>query len=427
MLKNMEFELYYNTTGVCTDTRNIRKDCLFICLTGGNFNGNDYAVEALKKGAKYVISDDTLNEKFKDIFIVNDSLKYLQELANYHRNKFKIPIIGITGSNGKTTSKELIYQVLKQKYRVHATEGNLNNHIGVPLTLLKLSDQHEIAIIEMGANKPGDIQELVGIAEPTHCIITNIGKAHLEGFGSYAGVIKTKGEMYQYAANQKAIIFYNDTDEVLTSILPKNTQTIPYSFDLNCTLIKMTPYVSMSWKSNNYTSRNLETQMIGKYNYLNFIAAISIGKFFKVNNDKISSAITSYAPTNNRSQVQKTAKNTLIMDAYNANPSSMKNAIESFDEMEHPNKLLILGDMFELGEESKIEHQETIKNITTKKLSCYFVGELFNKEKLNIENCLFFESKLSLIEYLNTNSIEQKLILLKASRGIGLEEIVQYL
>ena len=427
MLKNMEFELYYNTTGVCTDTRNIRKDCLFICLTGGNFNGNDYAVEALKKGAKYVISDDTLNEKFKDIFIVNDSLKYLQELANYHRNKFKIPIIGITGSNCKTTSKELIYQVLKQKYRVHATEGNLNNHIGVPLTILKLSEQHEIAIIEMGANKPGDIQELVGIAEPTHCIITNIGKAHLEGFGSYAGVIKTKGEMYQYAANQKAIIFYNDTDEVLTSILPKNTQTIPYSFDLNCTLIKMTPYVSMSWKSNNYTSRNLETQMIGKYNYLNFIAAISIGKFFKVNNAKISSAITSYAPTNNRSQVQKTAKNTLIMDAYNANPSSMKNAIESFDEMEHPNKLLILGDMFELGDESKIEHQEIIKNITNKKLSCYFVGELFNKEKLNIENCLFFESKLSLIEYLNTNSIEQKLILLKASRGIGLEEIAKYL
>ena len=427
MLKNMEFELYYNTTGVCTDTRNIRKDCLFICLTGGNFNGNDYAVEALKKGAKYVISDDTLNEKFKDIFIVNDSLKYLQELANYHRNKFKIPIIGITGSNGKTTSKELIYQVLKQKYRVHATEGNLNNHIGVPLTLLKLSNQHEIAIIEMGANKPGDIQELVGIAEPTHCIITNIGKAHLEGFGSYAGVIKTKGEMYQYAANQKAIIFYNDTDEVLTSILPKNTQTIPYSFDLNCTLIKMTPYVSMSWKSNNYTSRNLETQMIGKYNYLNFIAAISIGKFFKVNNDKISSSITNYTPTNNRSQVQKTEKNTLVMDAYNANPSSMKNAIESFDEMEHPDKLLILGDMFELGDESRIEHQEIIKNITNKKLSCYFVGTLFNSEKQHIENCLFFESKIALIENLKSNSIENKLILLKASRGIGLEEIVKYL
>ena len=338
----MEFEQYYETTGVCTDTRNIRKDCLFICLTGGNFNGNDYAVEALKKGAKYVISDDSRNEKIKDICIVNDSLKYLQELANYHRNKFNIPILGITGSNGKTTSKELIYQVLKQKYCVHATEGNLNNHIGVPLTLLQLSNQHEIAIIEMGANKPGDIQELVDIAEPTHCIITNIGKAHLEGFGSYAGVIKTKGEMYQYAANKEAIIFYNDTDELLKSILPKNTQTIPYSYDLDCRLVKMTPYVSMSWKSNNYSSRILETQMIGKYNYLNFIAAISIGKYFEVDNDKISFAITNYAPTNNRSQVQKTEKNTLIMDAYNANPSSMKNAIESFDEMDHPNKLLSL-------------------------------------------------------------------------------------
>jgi UDP-N-acetylmuramoyl-tripeptide--D-alanyl-D-alanine ligase len=423
----MKFEEYYKTTGVCTDTRNILKDCLFICLTGENFNGNDYAVEALKKGAKYVISDDSRNEKINDIFIVYDSLKYLQELANYHRNKFNIPILGITGSNGKTTSKELIYQVLKQKYSVHATVGNLNNHIGVPLTLLQLSNHHEIAIIEMGANKPGDIQELVDIAEPTHCIITNIGKAHLEGFGSYAGVIKTKGEMYQYAANKEAIIFYNDADEVLKSILPKNTQTIPYSYNLDCRLVKMTPYVSMSWKSNNYSSRILETQMIGKYNYLNFIAAISIGKFFQVDNDKISLAITNYTPTNNRSQVQKTENNTLIMDAYNANPSSMKNAIDSFDEMEHPNKLLILGDMFELGEESKIEHQEIIENITKRNLSCYFVGTLFNSEKQHLDNCLFFESKIALIENLKSNSIENKLILLKASRGIGLEEIVKYL
>ncbi len=423
----MEFELYYNTTGICTDTRNIQKDCLFICLTGENFNGNDYAEIALKNGAKYVISDSIKNEHLKNVYIVENCLKYLQKLANYHRKKFNLPIISITGSNGKTTSKELIYQVLKQKYKVHATKGNLNNHIGVPLTLLQITKQHDLAIIEMGANKPGDIKELVELAEPTHCIITNIGKAHLEGFGSYAGVINTKGEMYKYAENNNAVIFYNDSDEVLKSILPNKTQNIPYSDNLVCSLIRMTPFVSMRWKSKEYSSGELETKMIGKYNFTNFVAAISIGKYFHVENEKISEAITTYSPTNNRSQVQHTNKNTLIMDAYNANPSSMKNAIESFNEMEHPNKLLILGDMFELGGDSKMEHQAIINSIKSKKLNCYFVGNLFYSEKNQIENCMFFESKLDLIEYLKTNSKEHTLILLKASRGIGLEDVVEYL
>lgn len=423
----MEFELYYNTSGVCTDTRNIQTNCLFICLSGINFDGNDYAIEALNNGAKYVISDDIKNENIPNVFIVNNCLKYLQELASYHRHKFKIPIIGITGSNGKTTSKELIFQVLKQKFNVHATKGNLNNHIGVPLTLLQLTSKHELAIIEMGANKPGDIKELVEIANPTHCIITNIGKAHLEGFGSYTGVINTKGEMYEYAKNNNAVIFYNDTDQVLKSILPKNTQNIPYAYNLKFTLNKMTPFVSMSWESKEYSSGELETKMIGKYNFTNFVAAISIGKYFEVENEKISEAITTYSPTNNRSQVQHTNKNTLIMDAYNANPSSMKNAIDSFYEMVHPNKLLILGDMFELGSDSKMEHQEIINSIVSKKLKCYFVGKLFYSEKNKIENGLFFESKLTLIEYLQKNPIEHYLILLKASRGIGLEEIEQYL
>ncbi len=423
----MEFELYYNTTGICTDTRNIQKDCLFICLTGDNFNGNDYAEIALKNGAKYVISDSTKNEHIENVYLVENSLKYLQNLANYHRKKFNFPIIGITGSNGKTTSKELIYQVIKQKYNVLATKGNLNNHIGVPLTLLQITKEHELAIIEMGASKPGDIKELVEIAEPTHCIITNIGKAHLEGFGSYIGVINTKGEMYKYAENNNAVIFYNDSDEILKSILPHNTKNIPYSDNLDCSLIKMTPYVSMRWKSKEYLSSELETKMIGKYNFTNFIAAISIGKYFDVENEKISEAITSYSPTNNRSQVLHTNKNMLIMDAYNANPSSMKNAIESFDEMEHPNKLLILGDMFELGGDSNMEHQVIIDTIKYKRLKCFFVGKLFFSEKNQMENCLFFESKLALIEYLKTKSIEHTLILLKASRGIGLEDVVEYL
>ena len=423
----MNFELFYETSGVCTDTRNIKKDCLFVCLKGDNFNGNNFATEALNQGAKYVICDEPIIEKRDNIFIIEDCLTYLQKLANYHRSKFTLPIIGITGTNGKTTSKELIAHVLKQKYKVLATSGNLNNHIGVPLTILQLNNSHEIAIIEMGANKPGDIKELVEIAEPTHCIITNIGKAHLEGFGSYEVLIRTKGEMYEYAQKQKAVIFYNNEDELLKSILPNETTTIPYSQNLECKLIKMTPFVSLSWISDNYHSGILETCMIGKYNYTNFIAAISIGKYFKVDDDKISSAICSYEPTNNRSQVRKTEKNTLILDAYNANPSSMKNAIESFHEMKHPNKLLILGDMFELGDVSKNEHQQVIQNIIERKLTCYFVGKHFYEEKVIQLNCTFFETKADLISFLTENSIENKLILLKASRGIGLEAVVEYL
>jgi len=423
----MEFEKYYKTSGICTDTRNIQKNSLFICLKGNNFDGNQYAEEALINGAKYVITDSYEHLNKENIFVVENALKYLQELSNYHRNKFNIPIVAITGSNGKTTSKELINIVLSKKYNVLATQGNLNNHIGVPLTLLQLNNTHEIAIIEMGANKPGDIKELVNIAEPTHCIITNIGKAHLEGFGSYEGVIQTKGEMYKYAETNNSIIFYNNTDEVLKSILPTNTQNIPYSNQIETTLIKMTPYVSMYWKTDNYISGNLETKMIGKYNYTNFIAAIAIGKYFDVENEKISDAITNYTPTNNRSQVQKTSKNTLIMDAYNANPSSMKNAIESFNEMENKDKLVIIGDMFELGEDTSIEHQTIIDTIKSKELACFFVGSLFYNEKRDIEDCMFFNHKTDLITYIKSNAIENKLILLKASRGIGLEEVVAYL
>ena len=423
----MNFELFYETTGICTDTRNIQKDCLFICLKGANFNGNTFANQAINEGAKYVICDEIGCENNTTIFFVENALLYLQQLANHHRKKFSIPIIGITGTNGKTTSKDLICHVLRQKYAVHATKGNLNNHIGVPLTLLQLNSSHEIAIIEMGANKPGDIKELVEIAEPTHCIITNIGKAHLEGFGSYEGVIRTKGEMYAYSEMNKATIFYNSEDEVLQSILPQNTTTIAFHTIIHAELLKMTPFVSMKWSSNAYNSGVLETKMIGKYNFQNFIAAISIGKYFDVENDKISNAICSYEPTNNRSQVQKTAKNTLILDAYNANPSSMKNAIESFEEMEHPNKLLILGDMFELGDVSIIEHQEIISKIELRKLACYFVGKHFYQELRALDNVSFFQTKEELITRLKSNPIENKLILLKASRGIGLEAVVEYL
>lgn len=427
----MEFNKFYETTGVCIDTRNIQKDSLFICLKGANFDGNDFAENALAEGAKYVISDDKKNEGVKNVYIVENSLKYLQDLANFHRKQINIPIIGITGTNGKTTSKELISSVLSKKYKTHFTNGNLNNHIGVPLTLLKLTHEHEIAVIEMGANKPGDIKELVDIAEPTHGIVTNMGKAHLEGFGSFEGVQKTKSEMYNFLFENKAPIFFNEDDEILKNNLSNKLEnSVTYSTNSNSyikgELISMSPFVKMKWSCKEYTSDVIETKMIGEYNYNNFLAAICIGKYFNVDNNLINEAISTYQPSNNRSQVEKTSNNTIILDAYNANPTSMKNAIESFNNMNVKNKLLILGDMFELGNDSDIEHQNVIALTDKLNLDAIFVGDNFNKIKGN-NSSLFFKDKEELREYLTINKIENNFILLKASRGIGLETIKELL
>ena len=292
----MSFDFFYSTTGVCTDTRNIQKDSLFICLKGANFNGNEFAQQALDAGAKYVVIDELLVE-----------------------------------DNGKTTTKELMAAVLSEKYSVLFTLGNLNNHIGVPLTLLRLTDKHEIAIIEMGANKFKDIEELCNICEPTHGVITNIGSAHLEGFGSFEGVLKTKLELYQAIVKSEGTIFYNGDDSILIDNLPKNIQSIAYAANqkeyITGTLLEMTPFVKMKWNSENYESSEIQTQLIGKYNFYNFLAAISFGVYFEVENELISKALSSYTPTNNRSQLSKTETNTLILDAYNANPTSMSSAL----------------------------------------------------------------------------------------------------
>lgn len=426
------FKLFYETTGVCTDTRKIEKNCLFVCLSGTHFNGNTFAEEALAKGAKFVISDDKNYLTKESIFFVEDALLFLQKLANFHRHKFQIPIIGITGSNGKTTSKELINCVLSKKYKTLATVGNLNNHIGVPLTLLNLNESHEIAIIEMGANKFKDIEELCQIAEPTHGIITNIGKAHLEGFLSYEGVIKTKRELYQAIEKVNGVLFYNGDDDLLTKILPDNCQKISYGINDSNTiqgeLVELNPFVKMKWKTASFESELLQTSMIGRYNFYNFLAAVCIGNYFEVSENDISKAITSYEPTNNRSQIVKSDSNTIILDAYNANPTSMKSAIESFAMTEHHHKLAILGDMFELGLESDKEHQAIIDLIKQNKLKAYFVGERFNrfKEESNDE-VSFFVDKEKLKEQLNNEVLRDKLILLKGSRGIGLEEILEKL
>ncbi len=428
----MNFELFYETSGICTDTRNIQKDCLFICLKGANFNGNEFAEKAVEAGAKYVIADEKLFQNNDKIFLVENSLEYLQNLANFHRKKFNFPIIGITGSNGKTTSKELIATVLSKKFNVHFTHGNLNNHIGVPLTLLQLTHAHEIAVIEMGANKFHDIQELCEIAEPTHGIITNIGMAHLEGFKSFEGVLKTKLELYDSISNNDGCVFVNNDDPILTENLPKNVEIISYASEnsaiITGELISLSPFVEMNWKKDDIVSNRIQTQMIGKYNFYNFLAAICIGNYFGVESSEISSAIAEYSPTNNRSQVQKTSKNTLILDAYNANPTSMKSALESFALVEHADKFVILGDMFELGNESSKEHQKIVDLIKTINLPAICIGKNFSAILVNQETKIqSFESKDEASIYIQDLNLANKLILLKGSRGIGLESIVPFL
>lgn len=426
----MDFEQYYTTSGVCTDTRKITKDCLFICLKGANFNGNTFAEQALKDGAKYVIVDEENYATQPEIFCVPDALKYLQDLAHYHRKKFDLPIIGITGSNGKTSTKELINAVLSTKYNVLATTGNLNNHIGVPLTVLQINEQHEIAIIEMGASKHGDIKELADIAEPTIGIITNIGKAHLEGFKNFEGVLTTKKELYDSIEKNKGKIVVNTDDSILTGILPKGISTISYGESkeatVSGTLDRLSPFIEMSWSNKDYQSESQKMKMIGKYNFYNYLAAIAFGVHFELSPEQINTGICNYTPTNNRSQVQETENNTLILDCYNANPSSMKSAIESFALIDHNDKLVIIGDMLELGEESKLEHEKIIQLVADKNILTITVGPIFDSVQQSSSN-KHFKSKEEAQSYIIEHPFKNKLILLKGSRGIGLETLEKFL
>ena len=356
--------------------------------------------------------------------LVENSIKYLQELANFHRKQFDIPIIGITGSNGKTTSKELINAVLSKKFNVLATEGNLNNHLGVPFTLLRMKEMHDIAIIEMGANKFGDIQELSEIAEPNYGIITNIGKAHLEGFLNFDGVLKTKTELYRFVESIGGRLFINAEDPVLMNNAPKNVELIKFgenSKNIEGELVKLTPFIEMKWSIGNYSSPTLKTNLVGKYNFTNYLAAIAIGTHFGVPNDLINEAISEYIPTNNRSQVKETGRNTLIMDCYNANPTSMKSALESFTEIDHNDKLAILGDMKELGVESIKEHQAIIDQLNEYNLPYILVGPEFNQLETTNSIGSFIDTE-ELNKFLDEKPVTKKLILLKGSRGIGLEK-----
>ena len=426
------YQLFLNSTGVTTDSRNCPKDSMFFALKGDSFNGNVFATQALEKGSAYVIIDEPEHAVEGDsrYIIVDDVLTTLQQLANHHRRQFKIKFIGITGTNGKTTTKELISTVLSKKYNVLYTLGNLNNHIGVPLTLLRLTPEHDIAVIEMGANHIGEIKTLAEIAEPDFGIITNVGKAHLEGFGSFEGVIQTKKELYDFLQHKEnAAIFIHHNNPYLME-MAKGLNQIPYGTDgdlyINGQVTGNSPYLSISWKAGeNGEKHEVKTQLIGEYNFANVLAAVTIGHYFDVDADAIDKALCEYTPQNNRSQLKQTGDNTLIVDAYNANPTSMMAALDNFKSMNAPHKMLILGDMKELGEDSATEHQKVIDFIGTCNFeSVILVGNLFAATKHTYTS---YANVQELIEELKLNKPKGKTILIKGSNSIKLNLVVDFL
>ena len=420
------YELYKKAYTITTDSRNISKDCIFVALKGEHFDGNDFALQVAEEGiAAGVIADRKDLPKHDRLFVVDDSLKALQELAKHHREQLGLPIIGITGTNGKTTTKELISAVLSKKYNIIYTQCIFNNQLGVPLTVLRIKPDAEMAVVEMGASHPGDIDELTNIGEPNYGIITNIGRAHLRDFGGYEGVIKTKNEMYQYIGAHNGILFVNKNNELLMS-LANNINKVTYGTgndaDVKGKMLSANPYLSVEW--NGY---KIDTQLVGDYNFENVLAAICVGKYFKVAENDIVEALSSYCPTNNRSQVIETGKNRVVMDAYNANPTSMTYSIKNFRNICKDDNLLILGDMLELGEESQQEHQTIVKLLQELKFkNVCLVGEEFSKVS---EHSKFstFENVEALIEYLATHPVSGFDILVKGSNGIHLNKIIDSL
>lgn len=425
------YHRFLSCNGVTTDSRNCTKDSMFIALKGDSFNGNTFASQALESGCACVVVDEPEYAVPGDErYIVTDNcLTTLQQLANYHRKQSGIRVIGITGTNGKTTTKELIAAVLSQSYEVLYTLGNLNNHIGVPLTLLRIKPEHEVAIIEMGANHPGEINTLARIAEPDYGIITNVGKAHLEGFGSFEGVIKTKGELYDFLRQRGGTIFIHHDNPYLTAIaagLPLIEYGTEETLRISGAVTENAPYLGFRWKAADTDQEYIvRTQLIGEYNFSNALAAVTIGHFFGVTPSLINKALREYAPQNNRSQLQKTANNTLIIDAYNANPTSMMAALSNFSNLNAESKMLILGDMRELGADSPAEHQKIIDYLQEKSFhEVMLVGELF--AATHHPFCSYKQVD-ELIEALDQNRPKGMTILIKGSNGIRLNRVVDYL
>lgn len=419
------YQQYLKSRKVSTDTRNVEKGALFFALKGPRFDANQFASDALDKGAAIAIIDDEKYKKDDRFILVPDVLETLQKLARHHRDQLSIPVIGLTGSNGKTTTKELINAVLSRKFNVLATKGNLNNHIGVPLTVLSITDQHDIAIIEMGANHIGEIQQLSEIANPTHGMITNIGKAHLEGFGGYEGVIRAKSELYHHLIRTSGVVWINSQNEVLSNMAKRfpNPLFYPASGDYyHCEFLSASPFIELKAENGDH----VQTQLIGKYNFENIAAALCIGKFFEIAPEEANRAVADYSPQNNRSQILKKGSNTIILDAYNANPSSMASAIENISQMKAGKKVVILGDMKELGPESDQEHEKLGADLSGKPLDEIFLcGELIQPAQKHLSRAHYFKTRDELKEALKQSRFDGAVILIKASRSLGLEEIVE--
>ncbi|CAM3310051.1 UDP-N-acetylmuramoyl-tripeptide--D-alanyl-D-alanine ligase [Aequorivita lipolytica] len=417
---------FLQSSGVSTDTRKIFKDCIFFALKGDNFNGNLFAQEALDKGAMKVIVDEkAFHKNTGETILAENVLLTLQQLAKFHKEFLDLPIISLTGSNGKTTTKELINAVLSQKFKTVATQGNLNNHIGVPLTLLTMNKETEIGIVEMGANHLGEIKMLSEIAQPDYGYITNFGKAHLEGFGSLEGVVQGKTELYQFLKKHSKKIFVNandpqqlDNSEGIDRITFGNGQS-----DFNIQLLDSSHHLLVRFEGT-----TIQSNLVGAYNFANLAAAVAMGAFFKVSPEEIKKGIEGYVPSNNRSQLIKKGTNTILMDAYNANPTSMLAALENFKQTKGNNKIMFLGDMLELGKEAETEHQNIVDFLIENSFgNVFLVGSNFFKTVTKDSHIMKFETFDDLIQTLESNSPKNATILIKASRGMALERVLDLL
>ncbi|MBC7565425.1 MAG: UDP-N-acetylmuramoyl-tripeptide--D-alanyl-D-alanine ligase [Pedobacter sp.] len=417
---------------ICTDTRNIVDDCLFFALKGDNFDANTFADQALAAGAAFAIIDDTTYNTSDRHILVEDTLRVLQDLARHHRSQLNIPVIGLTGSNGKTTTKELIKAILSERYKTFATQGNLNNHIGVPLSILALAKETEIAVIEMGANHQKEIELLCSIAQPTHGLISNVGMAHLDGFGGFEGVKKGKAELYSWIQANNGYAFINaDNPNLMEMSQTAGLEKVIY-YGANTRnyvsgkLLSSDPLIAVQWQSDQ-EEHKVSANLTGSYNFENILAAICIGLFFKVRPQQINEGLASYHPKNNRSQLTKTESNTVICDFYNANPSSMAAALNNLNHLNAINKVIIIGDMFELGPEAAIQHELIASQaVALQANTTIFIGKYFYTIKGKVDG-LFFESPEEAKTYLQENSVKNSLVLLKGSRGMALEQLLPLL